>query len=613
MAFLCLASLGIIYGDIGTSPLYAMRECFFGPHSVPVSEPNVLGVLSLIVWTLTLVVTCKYLLYILRADNDGEGGILALMSLVHSHSSGKRRLVMGMGLFGAALLYGDGVLTPAISVLSAVEGLEVATPIFKPYVVAMTAAILTLLFFLQKKGTSGIGALFGPVMVAWFLSLGVLGAINIAQAPEVLWAINPTYAVRFFLENGLHGYFVLGAVFLVATGSEALYADLGHFSRRPILITWFLVAGPGLVLNYFGQGALLLRSPEAAANPFYLMAPSWSLYPLVLLATLAAVIASQAVITGVFSLTRQAMQLGYAPRLAIIHTSSDQEGQIYVPAANWALWAATLTLVISFGSSSHLASAYGIAVSLTMVITTALAYFVSRRQWGWSAPAALAVTSLFLVLDFAFFGANIAKVGQGGWIPLVIALAVSLAFATWKKGVGIMRKKTEEGYLSIADFAKEAAGSSIVRVPGQAIFLCSNPEATPGALLHNIKHNKVLHTRNYILAVASEQTPRVPAHKRLSITRLEADFAQIVIRYGFMESPDVLAALYQANENGLEIEPLTASYFVSANTIVRDMYSPLSPWRMKLFRLLHRNALNPTRFFRLPPNRVIEIGRQIQL
>ncbi|MFH1724975.1 MAG: potassium transporter Kup [Elusimicrobiota bacterium] len=614
LPFLCLAALGIVYGDIGTSPLYAIRECFHGPHSVAVSPANVLGVLSLIFWSLVIVVSIKYLGYVLRADNRGEGGILALMTLVRVHNGWPRKAVLGLGLFGAALLYGDGMLTPAISVLSAVEGLEVATPVFAPYIVPATVAMLTLLFFFQKRGTSGVGAVFGPVMIIWFACLGMLGLGGIVREPGVLAAVDPAYAVGFFHANGMAGYLVLGAVFLVVTGSEALYADLGHFTRRPILITWFCVAGPGLLLNYFGQGALLLRNPAAAHNPFYRLAPQWALFPLVCLSTIAAVIASQAVITGVFSLTRQAVQLGYAPRMAIIHTSAHERGQIYMPVANWLLLACTLMLVLAFRRSSDLAAAYGIAVSLTMIITTLLAHIAARQRWRWRLPAALMVTAAFLFIDVAFFGANMAKVGQGGWVPLVIAIGVTLVFTTWKKGQDALRKKQMKGALPIGMFIKDVESSSTVtRVPGQAIFLCSDPDVTPSALLHNIKHNKVLHRINFLVTVSAEETPRVPESERLFVEDLGAGFTKLVVRYGFMQTPDLLAALYRANEDGIGVEPLTASYIISANTIVRGIYPGMAAWRTNVFRFLYRNALRPTLFFRLPANRVIEIGRQMQL
>jgi len=613
LALLSLTALGVVYGDIGTSPLYAIRECFHGVHALSPTPENVLGVLSLIFWSLTLVITVKYLCYVTRADNHGEGGILALMALVRTGAGARRRIVLLLGLFGAALLYGDGMLTPAISVLSAVEGLEVAAPGLSSYVVPLTMVILAVLFLFQKHGTARVGSVFGPLMVLWFTAIGLLGISSIVQEPRILAALDPRFGYSFFLRNGFSGYFILGAVFLVVTGGEALYADLGHFSRRPILMSWFALAGPGLVLNYFGQGALLLRNPSAAHNPFYRLAPSWALLPLVLLATVATVIASQAVITGVFSLTQQAVRLGYAPRMTVVHTSPDERGQIYVPAANWGLLVSTLVLVAVFGRSSGLAAAYGIAVSLTMIITTLLSYQISRQRWGWGFTAALSVTALFFIVDLAFFGANIVKFGRGGWIPLTIAGGITLLFLTWRKGQDALGAKQRRESLPMAHFIEEVPGSGIARVPGQAVFLCSSPGLVPSALLHNIKHNKVLHARNFLVTVAVQEVPRVPARERLEIMELGAGFTQLVVRCGFMEDPDLLATLYRANEEGLDIDPLMASYIISRNTIVQGVYGGMKGLDGGLFRLMFRNALRPALFFRLPPNRVVEIGRQIQL
>jgi KUP system potassium uptake protein len=614
---LCLTALGVVYGDIGTSPLYAVRECFFGTHRVPVTHENVLGVLSLIFWALVIVVTLKYHVYVLRADNRGEGGILALMALVHSalrsRKGTKYFLLTTLGLFGAALLYGDGMLTPAISVLSAVEGLEIATPLFTPYVVPITIAVLVGLFLFQRRGTAGVGAIFGPVILVWFLTLAILGTITILQHPAVLAALNPAYAYHFFRVNGFHGYLVLGAVFLVATGGEALYADLGHFGEKPIQIDWFGIVGISLILNYFGQGALLLMHPEAARNPFYLLAPSWALYPLVILATAATIIASQAVISGVFSLTRQASQLGYFPRVSVVHTSAREIGQIYIPGANWALMLATIAIVLGFKTSSNLAAAYGVAVTSTMIITTILAYFVARHLWHWKLPIAILVTAGFLFVDLAFFGANIVKVAQGGWFPLLVGMLVFTLFTTWKKGRELLAAKLLQGVFPLKDFIKDAASSGFTRVPGTAIFLNSDPTGTPIAMLHNIKHNMVLHQRNIMVTIITEEFPHVPAKERLEFEELGEGFYKVAVRYGFMEDPNVPDILRGLKEHGLDLEPGKATYILSRNTLIPSKYPGMALWREKLFVFLTRNASRPTEFFRLPANRVVELGMQIEI
>jgi KUP system potassium uptake protein len=614
---LCLTALGIVYGDIGTSPLYALRECFHGPHAVPVTYENVLGVLSLVFWSLIIVVTLKYHVYVIKADNRGEGGILALMALVHrvlKKQSGKKYfLLTTLGLFGAALLYGDGMLTPAISVLSAVEGLEIATPFFSPYVVPITVIILVGLFLFQRKGTAGVGAIFGPIVIVWFLTLAVLGIVNVFHQPSVLRAINPLYAIHFFQQNGFHGYLVLGAVFLVATGGEALYADLGHFGEKPIQIDWFGIVGPALLLNYFGQGALLLSNPETAVNPFYHLAPSWALYPLVVLATLATIIASQAVISGVFSLTRQAAQLGYMPRVNIVHTSSKEIGQIYIPGANWGLMVATIALVLTFRSSSNLAAAYGVAITSTMIITTMLAYFVARHIWHWPLYRAVLVTVGFLVVDAAFFGANIIKVAQGGWVPLLIGLLVYTVFVTWKRGRDLLSEKLRQGMITLEDFVKDVANNGITRVPGAAIFLTGEPEGTPIAMLHNIKHNQVLHKQNIVVTVLTEEIPHVSEKDRMNVKNLEHGFYRVLIRYGFMEDPDVPAVLRQLKHNGLDINPAAATYIMSRNTLIPSKMPGMAIWREKLFVFLTRNASRANEFFRLPANRVVELGMQIEI
>ncbi|MEA2558783.1 MAG: system potassium uptake protein [Acidobacteriota bacterium] len=608
LAVLSLTAMGIVYGDIGTSPLYALRECFFGPHSVPVSRDNVLGVLSLIVWTLVIVVTLKYQVYVLRADNDGEGGILALMALATRKMRRQSWLLVSIGLFGAALLYGDGMITPAVSVLSAMEGLRIVAPQLQHYVVPATIAVLVLLFLIQRRGTAGVGLVFGPVILIWFLTLAVLGVLGIAREPGVLAAFNPMYAFRFFAHNGVAGYLVLGAVFLVATGGEALYADLGHFGVRPIQIGWFSAVMPALLLNYFGQGALLLRNPGAADNPFYRLAPEWSLYPLMILATMATVIASQAVISGVFSLTRQAVQLGYAPRMEIIHTSERQIGQIYVPLANWGLMLATIALVVGFRTSSNLAAAYGVAVTTTMIITSLLACVVARRIWGWKLWASVGVTATFLVVDIAFFGANIVKVAQGGWFPLVIAAGVFLIFASWRRGRSALAVRQAEVSLPPQLVIDDVALRGIPRTPGTAVFLTGQATGTPPALLHNLKHNRVVHDRNLFLTVRNEEVPHVSEAERFSIEELGQGFQRVVIRYGFMEDPDISPVLRE-----IGLDPARTTFFLSRSTVLSRRKNFAARILDRIFIFMGRNAQVPTQFFRLPPNRVIEIGMQVEI
>ncbi|MFA6318225.1 MAG: potassium transporter Kup [Elusimicrobiota bacterium] len=617
LALLCLTALGVVYGDIGTSPLYAIRECFHGSHSVAVSQANVLGVLSLIVWTLVILVTLKYHVYVLRADNKGEGGILAMMALARGPDLGPRtkKLLLGLGLFGAALLYGDGMITPAISVLSAVEGLEVATPLFTPYVIPITTAILIALFSIQNRGTTSVGLVFGPVIAAWFLFMAATGTASIVQEPSVLTAFHPGHAVRFFLENGFHGFLVLGAVFLVATGGEALYADLGHFNEKAIQLDWFFFAAPCLLLNYFGQGALLLRNPAFADNPFYRLVPGWALYPAVLLATAATVIASQAVISGVFSLSRQAVQLGYLLRLRITHMSSHQMGQIYVPAVNWILMLATVALVAGFKRSTNLASAYGIAISMTMVITTLLAFIVSRHVWRWRLPLALVVTGGFLAADLAFLCANSVKILDGGWFPILAGTLVVAVFVTWNKGRELLAGLQRNESLPLSQIVSEAGRGHIARVPGTAVFLSGTPGTTPSALLHNLKHNKVLHEQNLFVSVRTEDIPRVPETERFRLRSVGPEFHEVGVRYGFMEDPDIPAVLARMESSGFAFNagPTRLTYILSDNTLVTTHQGRMPPWQLALFAFLYRNALRPTQFFRLPYNQVIEIGRQLQL
>lgn len=617
---LCLGALGVVYGDIGTSPLYAFRECFHGPHSVPAAPANILGVLSLVFWSLIIVITIKYIGFVMLANNKGEGGILSLMSLVapqmkHEDEQKNYRnwILTIVGLFGAALLYGDGMITPAISVLSAVEGLEIATPMFAHYVLPVTIAILFLLFLVQKWGTGGIGIIFGPVTLIWFACILLLGAYNVMQGPAVLQALNPWHAINFFVSNGTRGFLVLGSVFLVVTGGEALYADMGHFGRRPIKYIWFAVVLPALLFNYFGQGALLLNHPEHAENPFYLMTPTWALYPMVILATMATCIASQAVISGAFSLTSQAVQLGYSPRVRILHTSARHIGQIYIPQVNHALMVCTILLVLGFKTSSSLAAAYGIAVTTTMVITTFLLYFVARHLWGWSALKASLVMALFLVLDVAFFGANIIKVHDGGWFPLVVGGWVFTLMTTWRKGRMILNNRLKASALPDELFINSLIMDPPHRVSGTAVFMDRTPDMTPHALLHNIKHNKVLHERVILLTIVTEETPHVPEKERVLISPRGQGIYRLYVRYGFMESPDVPAVLKNTKLDGKDINPDQCSFFLGREKVLASDAPGMAVWREKLFAWMTQNATGAPYYFNLPPNRVVELGATIEL
>lgn len=609
---LSLAAIGVVYGDIGTSPLYAVRECFRGSHGVAVSSGNVLGVLSLIFWTVVVVVTLKYHLYVLKADNRGEGGILALMALVHKKVTGRARsVVLLLGLFGAALLYADGVLTPAISVLGAMEGLTVANQSFGAAVVPLSVAILVGLFLFQRRGTARVGAVFGPIILVWFATLGVLGIRGILLHPGVLAAVNPLHAWHFFAENRLSGFLVLGAVFLVATGGEALYADLGHFHERAIQLDWFAVVCPSLLLNYFGQGALVLSRPESVENPFYLLAPSWARYPLLALATMAAIIASQAIISGAFSLTRQAVQLGYLPRLAIRHTSARQIGQIYVPQVNWLLMLATIAVVVGFQSSSRVASAYGVALTMTMLITTLLSFVVSRRVWGFSLGRSLAVTAVFLSADVAFFGSMIVKFLDGGWFPLAVGALVFTIMTTFHRGRAILARQVKENMVPLEDFFELLTVEPVRRVPGTAVFMTSNPTGTPPALMNNFLHNHTVHERVVLLTVQIEEVSRVDDRERVQVEPLRSGFTRLVARYGFMESPDVVALLAREDTPTPPIEHTT--FFLGNEIVLAEGPGKMARWRAHLFSFLSRNAVRPTTFFNLPGNRVVEIGSQVSM
>jgi K+ transporter len=613
LVWLCLASLGIVYGDIGTSPLYAMRECFYGQHAVPPTQANVLGVLSLILWSLVLIISVKYLILILRADNRGEGGILALATLVHDVLRHGKFFFL-LGLFGAALLYADGMITPAISVTGAIEGLHVATPFFDPYVLPIAIVILIGLFFFQSRGTTGVGAVFGPITMLWFIAISVLGIQQIIRAPEVLAAINPMHGFEFFMINGSRGFLVLGAVFLVVTGGEALYADIGHFGTTPIRLTWFAIVLPALTLNYFGQGALLLVQPEAAVNPFYRMAPSWALYPMVVLATAAAVIASQAIISGAFSLTMQAIQLGYSPRLKVIYTSARIIGQIYVPVVNWGLMIACIALVLGFRTSSNLAAAYGVAITTTMLITTILFYIVARYRWRWPAAAALTIAAFFITIDLAFFGANMLKVAHGGWFPLLVSASILFFMLTWRKGRHILRSRLSEMCLPLDAFLPDLKSQSTRRVPGTAVYMSGNRSGTPLALLHNLKHNKVLHEQVVLLTVRTEEVPYLAnAKDRVALEMLDEGFWRAQIHFGFMEKPDVPAALDRIKQPGPRFDPMRTTYFIGRETILATRKLGLSSWRGSIFAWMTRNAGDVTSYFCLPPNGVVELGARVEV
>ncbi|MET0399051.1 MAG: potassium transporter Kup [Longimicrobiaceae bacterium] len=615
LAFLSVAALGVVYGDIGTSPLYAVRESFHFYH-LAVTESNVFGVLSLVFWSLVLVISVKYAGFVLRADNRGEGGILALTALVTpvgAMRKGGRWVLIMLGLFGTALLYGDGMITPAISVLSAVEGLKVATPLFEPYIIPITIAILVGIFAVQSRGTAGIGKVFGPVTLVWFAALAALGISWILREPRVLLSVSPHYAVRFFAENGWHGFLVLGSVFLVVTGGEALYADMGHFGRKPIRLAWFSIVLPALLLNYFGQGALLLLRPEAVENPFFEMVPPWALYPVVVIATMAAIIASQALISGAFSLTMQAVQLGYLPRVAIEHTSARERGQIYIPGINWLLMVSCIGLVLGFRSSSNLAAAYGVAVTTTMVVTTILLAVVQRERWKWGAPAVAAFSILFLLIDLAFWGANIVKVPHGGWFPLVVGALIFALMTTWKTGRGVLAKRLADSSLPWELFMKDVAGSPPHRVPGTAVFMYGNPTGTPPALLHSLKHYRVLHEQVVLLVIETAEVPHVDPEERSSVEALGHGFFRILVRYGFMEEPNVPEALAAVRADGLELAPMRTSFFLGRETLIPSRHPGMALWREHLFAVMSRNARPATSFFCLPPNRVVELGTQIEL
>ena len=615
-AALTLAALGVVYGDIGTSPLYAVKEVFAGNHPIPVTMANIYGSLSLFFWALIIVVSIKYVTFIMRADNRGEGGIMALIALaLHTAQEKPRqaRLIMIFGVLGAAMFYGDGMVTPAISVLSAVEGLEIVTPAFKPVVIPITLLVLFGLFFVQRNGTAKVGTYFGPIMMLWFSSLAVLGIHNIIAHPAILMAINPYYGVEFLLENKAMSLVAMGNVVLAVTGAEALYADMGHFGRKPISRAWFSFVLPALVLNYFGQGALILAQPKAAKNPFFLSAPEWALFPLVGLATLATVIASQAVISGAFSVTRQAMQLGFVPRMEVQHTSEKEQGQIYLPAVNWGLMIAVMILVLGFKSSNNLAAAYGIAVTGDMVITSILAAYVVAKVWKWGWLKAGLLFACFLSVELVFLAANVLKIPDGGWFPLIAGVVVFILMMTWKRGRQLLSERLKGERLELSMFLDSLGSSMPTRVAGTAVFLNADPRGVPHALLHNLMHNKVLHERVVLLSVQFFDVPYVPEIDRVEVRQLKENFWSVIIQYGFKDEPDVPAALDLCANAGLAFSALETSYFIGRETLIPRLGSEMAFWREKIFIAMFRNAGSATAFFKIPSNRVVELGTQVVL
>jgi len=615
-AALALAALGVVYGDIGTSPLYTMKEVFAGLHAIPLNPANVLGIVSLILWSLIIVVSVKYVVFIMRADNRGEGGIMALIALALHNAKGNRKrekIIMLAGLLGAGMFYGDGMVTPAMSVLSALEGLEVATPALRPFVIPATLVVLFVLFLYQRRGTASVGALFGPVMMLWFASLAVMGVVNIVASPGVLMAINPVYGLGFLIENRKIAVVAMGAVVLAVTGAEALYADMGHFGSRPIRQAWFAFVLPSLMLNYFGQGALLLVHPEVADNPFYHMAPEWLLLPLVGLATLATVIASQAVISGAFSVSRQAMQLGFLPRFEVQYTSEKAQGQVYLPGVNWGLFIAVVILVLGFKSTNNLAAAYGIAVTGDMVITSILATFVAAKSWGWGWGRAIALFAVFLIVELTFLFANVLKIPDGGWFPLAAGSMVFLLMSTWKRGGQLLTERTSGEAIELEGFIDALLISMPTRVAGTSVFMTSDNNRVPNAMLHNLMHNKVLHERVMIVSVEVFDVPYVPEIDRVEVSKLKGDFYRLTVQYGFKDEPDIPHALLLCAEQGLVIDMMETSFFLGRATLIPKVGSGMALWREKLFIYLFRNASSATTFYKIPSNRVVELGTQVVL
>jgi KUP system potassium uptake protein len=610
---LSLGALGVVYGDIGTSPLYAFRECFSAEHGLAPTQDNILGILSLVFWSLTIVISIKYLAFVMRADNRGEGGILALMSLVRPRKSMRRGALLALGLFGAALLYGDGMITPAITVLSAVEGLHVVTQAFNPYIVPLCVVILIALFWVQKYGTAKIGAFFGPVMLLWFTVLAVLGIWQISHDWSILRAVWPWHAVRFFAENYVTGFLVLGSVFLVVTGGEALYADMGHFGIRPIRLAWFAFVLPALLLNYFGQGAFLLHTPAGVKEPFFMMAPKWAVLPLVILATAASVIASQAVISGAYSITRQATQLGYLPRIRVRHTSEREIGQIYISSINWALMFAAIGLVLTFQKSTNLAAAYGVAVTATMAVTTMLFASFAHERWGWSYARTSLLAAPLLIIDLAFFSANLVKVFDGGWFPLAVGFFIFLLMSTWHLGRKILSQRLREQSLSIESFLKELENNRIPRVPGTAIFMSRSAEGVPTTLLHNIKHNKIVHQRVVLLTVETEDRSHLAEEERYEWVELGFGVFRMTLHFGFMEDPNIPDVLERISGGAIVFNAMATSYFLGRETLIPTKQPGMAIWREHLFAWMMRNSSSASVFFSLPANQVIELGAQVEL
>jgi len=616
LATLSVAALGVVFGDIGTSPLYAMRECFHGQFGIAATSANVLGVLSLIFWALLLIVSIKYLGFILRADNEGEGGVLSLTALIKPKNVKQyspQWFLVGLGVFAACLMYGDGMITPAISVLSAVEGVNNITPLLEPYILPTTILILTGLFLLQKRGTARVGRLFGPIMLLWFVVLAVLGIAQIVNCPRVLAAVFPWYGINFLVENRAHGFIVLGAVFLAVTGAEAIYTDMGHFGKRPIRLVWFIVVFPALVLNYFGQGAVLLVTPEEAYHPFYALVPNWAMIPMVLLATVATIIASQAVITGSFSLTRQAIQLGYLPRLRINHTSSSHMGQIYVAPVNWALMLCTIGLVLGFQSSSKLAAAYGVAVSTDMLITTTLFCMVAGKRWKWNPVTIALFAAFFYVIDFPFFAANMSKIFHGAWFALAIGGFFFLIMVTWKQGREILGNKMRSLTPKLDVFKEMLANNPPQRINGQAVFLTRSHDIVPAALMHNLKHNRILHSEVIFLNIRTEEIPRIPIIEKIEVEKLGEGLSRVIAHYGFMEEPKIGTIFALARSKGVSVDMREASFFLGREKLSISDHPKMWRWRAHLFLFLARNAMDAAAFFDIPSNQVIEVGIQLEL
>jgi KUP system potassium uptake protein len=616
LAGLTVAALGVVYGDIGTSPLYAAKETFNPDHGIPLNTENILGGLSTIFWALTIVVSLKYVILIMRANNKGEGGIMALLALASSAVKDRPRayaIILVLGVFGASLFYGDAVLTPAISILSAVEGLEIGTAALKPYVLPIAVGVVIGLFALQRQGTSLVGALFGPVAVLWFLAIAALGMRGVASAPEVVWAVNPLHALRFVTQHGWSSFVVLGAVLLAFTGAEALYADMGHFGKAPIRIAWFALVFPALVLNYFGQGALLITDPKAVDNPFYLLAPEWALYPMVALATAATVIASQATISGTYSLTKQAIQLDYLPRMNVTQTSAREVGQIYIRGANWVLLLVILAAIIGFGSSTRLASAYGVAVTGTMLVTTILTFFVIRFAWGYNLFLSVAATGFFILIDAAFFSSSLLKIVEGGWFPLALAAIVFTVMTTWHRGRELAMARQKETGTSFESFLALLAEDPPSRVAGTAMFMAGNADAVPRALLRNFACNKVLHERVVLLTVIIREIPWVTSNERIEVKALSHGFYRVIIYFGFMDRPDVSQALGLCAQRGLALEPLQTWFLLSRATVIPTSRKGMAPWRERLFAAMARNARTAGDYFNIPSTQVIELGTKIEI